>query len=99
MEKLFGPCVSITTCAQAICITSRMRRGSLPAFSSLVTQCRLSGSLAADDRVDQAGGLFLVQRFLVVAQHREFGLADAAIRNGVQRLALDVHLHQLQAIS
>ena len=52
----------------------------------------------ADRRADQPGRVFL-GHLPGVAQHREFGLADAAIGHGVQRLALDVHLHQLQAIS
>lgn len=52
-------------------------------------ECR--GFPFLQQNTDEFRGFLLVHRFLVVAQHGKFRLADAAIGNGVQLLLFNPH--------
>ena len=62
MEKLFGPCVSSTTCATGDLHHVEDAPRILAGLQQPGHDVQVVGLRAADDRVDQPGGLFLVQR-------------------------------------
>ena len=91
MLNAFGSRVSSTICADRDLQHVQDAARILAGLQQLRQRLQRLDLALAQDRVGQFRGFLLVHR-LLVAQHRQFGLADAAIRHGAQRLALDHHL-------